>query len=256
MIEILQWSTLAVCSALALARIPSALRGLNRSLFGIFVLATVAILLSIREPYLAVDSWLGSENYTNLILRFIIYVTVFLAGRGVAKAFNDSRALRRLTGPVGAGVLGLIMLTTVVLFLLADTTGSSTGLVALPNKSPENSLLIELYAAAGRLYPAYVAACLLPATLKAVGQSLPGAVRFGAALLSLGFLALILGMLFPIIPASLGFLQWIINYTAVLALMAGLTSIWIGRVLMRRAKPSLRSFTKSNERVFHKIIRT
>lgn len=244
MIEVLQWSTLGVCSAVALARIPSALRGRNRSLFAIFVLATVAILLSIREPYLAVDSWLGSENYTNLILRFIIYATVFLAGRGIARAFDDPKALRRLTGPLGAGVLGLIMLATVVLFLLADTAGSSTGLAALPGRSPENGLLIELYAAAGRLYPAYVAACLLPVTLRAVTQSLPGAVRFGAAMLSLGFVALFLGMLFPVIPTSLEFLRPVINYTAVLALMTGLTSIWIGRVLLRRAKPSLRSFTE------------
>jgi hypothetical protein len=244
MIEILQWATLAVCSALALARIPSAIGGRNRSLFAIFVLATLAILLSIDQPYLAVDSRLGSENYTNLILRFIIFATVFLAGRGIAKAFDDSRALGRLTGRIGTGVLGFIMLATVVLFLLADTAGSSTGLAALPGRSAENGLLIGLYAAAGRLYPAYVAACLLPVTLKAVTQSLPGAVRFGAGLLSLGFIALILGTLFPVIPTSLVFLQPLINYTAVLALMAGLTSIWIGRVLQRRAKPSLRSFTE------------
>lgn len=244
MIEVLQWSTLAVCSAVALARIPSALRGRNRSLFAIFVLATVAILLSIREPYLAVDSWLGSENYTNLILRFIIYATVFLAGRGIARAFDDPKALRRLTGPVGACVLGLIMLATVALFLLADTAGSSTGLSALPNRSPENELLIELYGSAGRLYPAYVAACLLPVTFRAARQPLPGAVRCGAVLLSLGFVALFLGMLFPVIPDPLNFLQPVINYTAVLALMTGLTSIWIGRVVLRRAKPSLRSFTE------------
>jgi hypothetical protein len=244
MIEILQWSTLAVCCALALARVPSALRGRNRSLFAIFVLATLAILLSIREPYLAIDSLLGSENYTNLVLRFVIFATVFLAGRGIARAFDDPTALRRLTGPVGSGVLGLILLVTVLLFLLADTAGPSAGLSALPNRSPENHLLIELYAAAGRFYPAYVAACLLPVTLKAIAQPLPGAVRSGAALLSLGFIALFLGMLFPFIPASLVFLQPVINYTAVLALMGGLTSIWVGRILLRRAKPSLKSFSK------------
>lgn len=245
MIEVLQWSTLAVCSAVALARIPSALRGRNRSLFAIFVLATVAILLSIREPYLAVDSWLGSENYTNLILRFIIYATVFLAGRGIARAFDAPKALRRLTGPVGACVLGLIILATVAFFLLADTTGSSAGLSALPSRSPENHLLIELYGSAGRLYPAYVAACLLPVTFKAaMQQPLPGAVRCGAVLLSLGFVALFLGMLFPVIPEPLAFLRPLINYTAVLALMTGLTSIWLGRVLLRRAKPSLRTFTE------------
>lgn len=244
MIEILQWLTLAVCALVAVARIPSALRGQNRSLFYIFVLATVAILLSIREPYTAIDSWLGSENYTNLILRFVIYATIFLTGRRIAKAFGDDSSMRRLTGPVGAGVLGIIMVATVVLFLLADTTGTSTGLAALPNRSPQNSLLIHLYAAAGRLYPSYVAACLLPATLRAVGQPWPGAVRCGAALLSVAFVALILGTFFPVIPEPLGFLQPVINYTAVLALILGLTSIWIGKIARRESKPSLKSYIK------------
>ena len=73
MIAILQWTTLAVCAIVAILRVPSALRGENRSLFGIFALSTVAILLSIDVIYRAVDAWLGSENYTNLILRFVIY---------------------------------------------------------------------------------------------------------------------------------------------------------------------------------------
>ncbi len=51
MIDILQWTTLAVCGLVALARIPSALRGENRSLFSIFALMTLAILLSIEAPY-------------------------------------------------------------------------------------------------------------------------------------------------------------------------------------------------------------
>jgi hypothetical protein len=244
MIEILQWSTLAVCSVVAAARIPSALRGQNRSLFYIFVLATVAIMLSIPQPYTAIDSRLGSENYTNLILRFVIYATIFLTGRAIAKAFDDTSSMRRLTGPLGMGVLGVIMVATVVLFLLADTTGTSTGLNDLPGRSGQNAVLINLYAAAGRLYPAYVAACLLPATLKAVGQTWPAAVRFGAALLSLAFVALILGSFFPLIPAPLVFLQPLINYTAVLALILGLTSIWVGKIAVRQAKPTLRSYIK------------
>lgn len=244
MIEILQWLTLFVCGVVAIARVPSALRGQNRSLFYIFVLATIAILLSIREPYTAIDSWLDSQNYTNLILRFVIYATIFLTGRRIAKAFGDASSMRRLTGPLGASVLGVIMVATVVLFLLADTAGTSTGLIALPDRSPENGLLIHLYAAAGRLYPAYVGACLLPATLRAARQPLPGAVRCGAGLLSLAFVALILGTFFPVIPESLIFLQPVINYTAVLALILGLTSIWIGKIALRQSRPTLKTFSK------------
>ena len=47
MIAILQWTTLAVCALVAIARIPSALRGENRSLFFVYAFMTVAILLSI-----------------------------------------------------------------------------------------------------------------------------------------------------------------------------------------------------------------
>ena len=52
MIAVLQWTTLAVCALVAVARIPSALRGENRSIFGIFALSTLAIMLSINVIYL------------------------------------------------------------------------------------------------------------------------------------------------------------------------------------------------------------
>ncbi len=80
MIEILQWSTLAVCCAAAVARIPSAVRGENRSLFYIFVLATLAILLSIDGPYVAIDGLLGGSNVANLVLRFVLFAVIFFIG--------------------------------------------------------------------------------------------------------------------------------------------------------------------------------
>ena len=70
MIAVLQWSTLAICALIAIARIPSALRGENRSLFYIFTLMTLAILLSIEAPYVAIDQALGGINLANLLLRF------------------------------------------------------------------------------------------------------------------------------------------------------------------------------------------
>src|SRR5450830_1451096 len=79
-IEILQWTTLGVCAVLALARVPSALRGENRLMFGILVLMTLAILLSMQGPYLAIDHVLGGSNLTNLILRFVIFGAILLIG--------------------------------------------------------------------------------------------------------------------------------------------------------------------------------
>ncbi|WP_426998345.1 hypothetical protein [Pseudarthrobacter sp. N5] len=230
MIEILQWSTLIVCGAVAIARIPSALRKENRSLFCIFTLATFAILLSIDGPYTAIDSVLDSQNYTNLILRFLVYGTIFLAGVRVGKGFSAGVGIRLLMGPVGLTVLAIITAATVVLFLLADTAGTSTGLANLSAKGPSNDRLIGLYAAAGRLYPSFVAACLVPATARALTGRLPAMIRLGAGLLTVAFVALVLGSFFPLIPQGIGYLQFIINYTAVLALIIGLTVIWLARV--------------------------
>jgi hypothetical protein len=234
MIAVLQWTTLAVCAVVAIARIPSALRGQNRSVFGIFVLATVAILLSIDLPYTTVDSWLGAENYANLILRFVIYSTMLLAGYRIAKAFDAPKSIRLIVGPLGIGVLGVIGIATVALFLLADTTGTVTGLTTLPARSPWNATLIEGYAAAGRLYPSFVAVCVLPATYRAVSQRLPTALRLAALLLTVAFAALALGSLFPLIPPEVGFVEALINYASALCLVVGLTLVWVSSLMAGR----------------------
>ncbi|MET4135229.1 hypothetical protein [Pseudarthrobacter sp. PvP090] len=234
MIAILQWTTLAVCALVAIARIPSALRGENRSIFGVFVLSTLAILLSIDVSYLAIDSWLGSENYTNLILRFVVYGTVLLAGYRIAKAFDAQTSIRLIIGPAGLGVLTVIGIATLGLFLAADTTGSVTGLTTLPARSPENAALIEWYAAAGRLYPSFVAACILPATYLAIRRRLPFAIRIGALLLTVAFAAMAFGSFYPLIPSEAGYLKAVINYTAVLCLALGLAFVWISSLMAKR----------------------
>lgn len=235
MIATLQWTTLAVCAIVAIARVPSALRGENRSIFGIFAMSTVAILLSIDVSYRSVDAWLGSENYTNLILRFVVYGTVLLAGYRIAKAFDAPKSIRLIVGPLGKTVLAVVGIATVILFLWADTAGTATGLSGLPARSPQNAAFIESYAAAGRLYPSYVAACILPATFVAIGQQLPRTIRIGALLLTIAFTAMAFGTFFPLIPADVAYLQAIINYTAVLCLALGLALIWISSLVARRA---------------------
>lgn len=254
MIPALQWSTLLICALVALLRAPAALRGENRSLFGIFVLATFAMLLSIEPSYTVIDSWLGSDNYANLLLRFVIYGTVLLAGYKIARAFSHSPGVRLLRGPVGVAALALVSLATVVPFLMADTAGTSVGMAALPDQSEHNQQLIRFYTAAGRLYPAFVAACLLPATVRAVASRLPGLVRSGAAVLSVGSVAMILLAFGELLPRPLIFLQYFISSAAVLGLVVGIALIWVGKVAARRAarkKPATaKSHRASNQENF------
>ena len=234
MIAILQWTTLVVCGLVAVARIPSAVRGENRSIFGVFVLTTLAILLSIDASYQVIDSWLGSQNYTNLLLRFLVYGALLLAGYRIASAFGARQSARLITGGVGLGVLSAIGIATVILFLLADTEGTVTGLTTLPSRSPRNEALIEWYAVAGRLYPSYVAACIMPATLLAISQRLPRAIRIGALLLTVAFAGMVFGSFYPLFPPEFGPVEAIVNYTSVLCLALGLALVWISSLLAKR----------------------
>jgi hypothetical protein len=235
-IAILQWTTLVVCGLVAVARIPSAIRGENRSLFFTYALMAVGILLSIDAPYLAVDRVLGGENITNLLLRFIIFGIIFALGLRIARGFGADGALRLITGLPGMAFAGAATVTVVVVFLMMDTTGSSAGLVGVYYKNATNAALVEYYGAAGRLYPAFICLALLPATVRMARSALPGLVRLGAALLAVGTSTLALSVLSPLIPESLGYLRFVLNYTAVLSLVSGLAVIWLSKT--RAAKAS------------------
>ncbi len=167
MIEILQWSTLAVCGLVAMARIPSAVRGKNRTLFYIFALMTLAILLSIQAPYVAIDQALGGFNVANLILRLVIFAALFFVGIRITRGFGADTAYRLITGRIGMAALALTSLIVVGVFLMMDTAGSSVGLAGVSAKDSRNGLLVEYYGAAGRAYPAYVSLVLLPAMARA-----------------------------------------------------------------------------------------
>ncbi len=236
MIAILQWTTLAVCGVLAALRVPSALRGENRSLFFIYAFMTAAILLSIEAPYVAVDQVLGGVNLANLMLRFIIFGAIFALGLRIARGFGADDALRLITGPAGIAVAAATSAAVVVVFLMMDTAGSSAGLIGVYDKDARNAALVEYYGAAGRLYPAYITLALLPAMVRTVRSRLPGLVRLSAALLAVGSVAITLSLLSPVIPASLAYLRFVFNYTAILCLLVGLAMIWLSKAVAR--KPS------------------
>lgn len=245
MIETLQWTTLVICGVIALARIPSTLRGENRSLFGIFAMMTLAILLSIKEPYLVVDSVLGGTNLANLLLRFVIFAAMFFLGVRVSRGFGADKAYRLITGRAGILVLLAVSAVMVALFFSMDTAGSSAGLSAISGKDARHFALVEYYGAAGRAYPAYVALALVPAMVRAVQDRLPILVRVAAALLAAGGVAVALTLLFPVIPPSLGQIEFLINYTAVLCFVIGMALIWAARVVNGRTAGSRKSSTET-----------
>lgn len=235
MIAILQWTTLAVCAVVALARIPSALRGENRSLFFIYAFMAVATLLSIEAPYVAVDTVLGGFNLANLILRFIIFGAIFALGLRVARGFGADGALRLITGPIGIAVLAAASAVVVAVFLMMDTAGSSAGMTGVAAKDAGHTALVEFYGAAGRLYPAFVTLALLPAMVRTAVSRLPVLLRLSAGLLAIGSVAITLSLSSPIIPASLGFLRFVFNYTAVLCLVLGLALVWLAKTVAKRS---------------------
>lgn len=236
MIAILQWTTFAVCAVLAAFRVPSALRGENRSLFFIYAFMTAALLLSIEAPYVAVDQILGGMNLANLLLRFIIFGAVFALGLRIARGFGAKDALRLITGPPGIAFAGAASVAVVVVFLMMDTAGSSAGMMAVYDKDARNAALVEYYGAAGRLYPAYIMLALLPAMVRAVRSRLPVLVRFSAALLAAGSVAMTLSLSSPVIPASLAHLRFVFNYTAILCLLVGLALIWVSKAVAKRTR--------------------
>ncbi|MEE2523218.1 hypothetical protein V1639_00325 [Pseudarthrobacter sp. J75] len=243
MIATLQWVTLAVCAGVTIARLPSALRRENRALFYIFALLTLAILLSIEAPYLAIDGVLGGVNVANLVLRFVIFGAIFFVGVKIAKGFGAKREYALLTGKPGMIALAVCSIAVIGTFLLMDTSGSSAGLVQVAAKSDSNATLVEYYGAAGRLYPSYVAAVLVPAMFGAAARNLPWLVRVGALLLGIGSVAIILTLSFPWLPPALGPAEFVTNYTAILCYVVGLTLIWIAKLRTARQR-SKKSFTK------------
>lgn len=244
MIEILQWSTLAICGLVAAARLPSAIRGQNRTLFYIFGLMTLAILLSIQGPYVAIDQALGGINLANLLLRFVIFAAIYFVGIRVSRGFGADGAYRLITGKTGMLVLLVVSLVMVVLFFMMDTAGSSAGLSATSAKNERNFVLVEYYGAAGRAYPAFVSLALLPPMVRAVRSRLPLLVRVAAGLLALGGVAITLTLLFPVVPPAWGALEFVVNYTAVLCFVIGLTLIWAARVRNRKSPAIRRSSTE------------
>ncbi len=89
----LEWATLMVCCVALLLRVPDAVKGRNRTVFGILVLATLCSLLAVSELYVAIDGALGGRHVTSLVLRYLVFATVLLVGLRITQGPRRSQRL-------------------------------------------------------------------------------------------------------------------------------------------------------------------
>lgn len=230
MSEILPWITLVVCASAALARIPSTLRGVNPALFYIFLLATAAAVLSIGQFYAAIDGALGGINIAHVLLRLVVFATIYLIAVRVTKGFGAPDAHRMIAGRPGIAMLAVFSVALVTIFLLMDPSDSSVRFGDAGASSARNAALLPFYWAAARGYLAYVSLALLPALLRSVSAHLPRLVRTGAALMAAGAVATIAGLCLEFAPPQLLPVAPAVNNGAVVFYTSGLVTVWLARV--------------------------
>ncbi|WP_211879438.1 hypothetical protein [Pseudarthrobacter albicanus] len=233
---ILEWTTLIVCGVVLLVRVPDAIQGRNRIVFGILLLATLCSFLSVPGPYEAIDRLLGGWNATDLIRRYLIFATVLLVGLRVTTGLAAVRGHRLVAGTTGRWALGLSCLAVAVTFFLMDTRGSSAGLLGVSDSGGRNAGLVPYYAAAGRTYPAFVSLFLMPPLLATVRSRLPRLVRIGALLMLIGALCAALSVPASLAPDAWDLAQYVVNYAAVLGYVLGLALFWFSGLMAQRPR--------------------
>ena len=227
---VIQWVALALCAVGAVIRIPGALKGHGRSVFTALVLLTMAVGLSIEPIYEAVDAFLGGMNATNLMLRLALYAVFMLLGMRVAAALGSSLARRLVAGSVGLVILGVTVAAALYLFLTSDLPFSSVGLRDFGDQDT-----VQHYAAVGRLYPGYVAACLvIPAIGSVFDLRFRSLHRLACAFLAAGFSLVVVFVVLRLVQSDIQ--QWdvILPFSAILLTVLGLCLIWLSHALSRR----------------------
>ncbi|GAB3542971.1 hypothetical protein GCM10027403_36480 [Arthrobacter tecti] len=238
----IQWVALILCVVFAAIRLPDALRGRGRGVFLVLVLFAVAVSLSIAPIYLFVDQLLGGVNVANLIIRLSLYSIVILLGMRCAAAFRSRRAQKFIAGPAGIAALALAVVVTVVLFVVSDLPESSTGLRGFTDQAT-----VVWYQNMGRLYPAYVAACLLVPTAAEMGNRLSRPVhRLASGLIFAGFFMVLIFAILNLLPLSLGRAGVLLSFGSIVLVTTGLTMIWASR--RRAAKETSRNFLARDQR--------
>ncbi|WP_202567626.1 hypothetical protein [Agreia sp. COWG] len=142
----------------------------------------MALFFALPEPYSLVDSLMGGQNYLNLVVRGATFLAFLALGISLAQVYGAGNSMW-VTGRLGISVLILAVAASVVSFMMASHAHSDAGL------TDYDTLSVRVYAAIGKIYPAYIAAAFFVPVWKVAGTSgFARRVRWSS-----GFLGLALG---------------------------------------------------------------
>lgn len=217
--------------ALALTRLPSAIRGRNVLVMCAAAAIVLAFTLITPGVYAVLAQLLPVPNLVDLLSKLALFVGLLLAGTQIARAYESAAAQRLIAGVPGGVVFGVLFLTEVTIFAGVYMSAVQPGL-----EGDLENPWVRVYAAVATAYPAYVGAVLLPPLLRAV-SSRNGNVRVTSLLLTLGFglalvrfvLALVTLGYVPLYPAS-----QIVSGVAAVCVALGLVTAFVGRVTRSR----------------------
>ena len=231
------WVTLVLCVVLAAVRVPAAVHGRNRPALAAFVLISIVIALAIPPIYLAVDGLLGGANLTNLVSHLVLNAAFIVIGLRVAGALVSQQARQLITGTWGRGVFVLSSTAIIAMFFLSDVPASSMGLNAYADQ-----FWVEMYRLVGRIYPAFVAAALVPASARAFRTKLGAPLlRAASGCFALGFSLVVTLPLIQLAGLWLEVAALVdaIIYTALILVAVAPTLIWISKRLHTKQQQSL-----------------
>jgi len=221
-----------VLAALALTRLPSAIRGRNVLIASSAAAIVVAFALITPDVYATLDRLSPIPNLVDLIAKLALFTGLLLAGTQVARAWNALTTQRRISGLPGALVFLGVFLAEVVIFALVHTSSSAPDLV-----NDLGEPLVRLYSTLATAYPAYIATLLLPHVWKG-RTSTQRATKATSMFLLVGFsLALVrfaLGLITLAFPAAY-YVGQVVSGVAAIFVALGLATAFFARIGRMRA---------------------
>jgi len=220
-----------VLAALALTRLPGAIRGRNPLIAASAVAIALAFALITAPVYEAVDRLLPIVNATDLVAKLLLFTGLLLAGTQVARAYDAPRTQRLVSGWPGVAVFAGLFVVEVVVFVVVDAGARSADLAADLDQP-----LVRLYSTVATAYPAYVFALLLPHVARGLRSSQTSTRVTSAFLTAGGVLALVrlvLGLVTLVAPGAYPVGQVVSGVAAVLVAV-GLATAFFARIARRR----------------------
>ena len=220
-----------VLAALALTRLPSAIRGRNPLVMISAAAIVIAFTLITPFIYVRVSSLLPVPNMVDLIAKLSLFTGLILAGSQVSQAYNAPRIRRLIAGQPGQIVFFIVFSVEVVIFALVH----STHLVADLAGNLENPL-VRLYSTLATSYAGFVAAILFPLVGRRL-RSQERSTRATSAFLVIGFgLTIVraaLGLVSLLIPAAY-YVGQVVSELAASFVALGLATSFFARILRQR----------------------